>query len=309
MKHGFNKCVLLAAVLFLALGCATMKSHWKDAEWSNTIVAYEEFLRQYPKSDFTDEARRRLEALYFKKAKETNTIEAHEDFLRKYSNHSEAHYLLGVMYERKGYEHLKSFDLSFLHKAINEYERALVLNSNYPDAVKAWQRCKARTHLIQGVEKMVESQPEMAIQEFKMGIEADPNNYSNLLPEMYNNIGNLYNKKGWFGKAVAEFEKAFKIDPNCEALRYNLPYNRGLMYFFEMNDLAKAEESIKSAIKADPNRSKPHNVLGLIYGIKGLRNESISEFRRSIEIDPNDEIANQALTRGVIWRGVRIPPP
>jgi superkiller protein 3 len=253
-----NQLILLAAVLTFVAGCATMQSRWEETRSADTIQAYEEFIRQYP-------------------------------------NHAEAHYLLGVLYERQGFEiidkkkeevEVKTLELSFLQKAQNAYERVLILNSAYMGANKALQRCKAKIHFVQGV-KNIDRQPELAIQEFNMGIGIDPDNYSGLLVEMHNNIGNLYNRKGWYDKAVAEFEKAFEIDPDMEALRYNLPYNRGLMYLVQQNDLNKAEESIQTAIKADPNRSKAQTLLGIIYRRKRLLEASIRELKRAIAIDPN----------------------
>jgi len=65
-----------------------MKSHWRDAVQENTISAYEEFMRQHPKSEYANEASVRLEELYIKKiwreVSSKNTIQAYQSFLNKY---------------------------------------------------------------------------------------------------------------------------------------------------------------------------------------------------------------------------------
>ena len=59
----FNKWLIIVMVFSLNTGCATMQSHWKTAESSNTIAAYEEFLRRYPKGELSDQACSRLKHL------------------------------------------------------------------------------------------------------------------------------------------------------------------------------------------------------------------------------------------------------
>lgn len=76
-------CLVLLVVLSFG-GCATMQSRWKDTEAINTISAYEEFLRRYPQGTLANEARSRIEKLYFDQAQAKNTIAAYDEFLRRY---------------------------------------------------------------------------------------------------------------------------------------------------------------------------------------------------------------------------------
>jgi hypothetical protein len=71
-------------VLIFVASCATMQSRWETARSLDTIQAYENFLKRYPRGAFAGEARSLLEALYFQKAKDTNTITAYEEFLTHY---------------------------------------------------------------------------------------------------------------------------------------------------------------------------------------------------------------------------------
>ena len=78
--------VLLVAVLLV--GCVEVWRHsiWRNVSSKDTIELYEIFLKRYPKGEFSDEARSRLDELYLEKAKITNTIESYEEFLRRDPN-------------------------------------------------------------------------------------------------------------------------------------------------------------------------------------------------------------------------------
>ncbi len=59
-----NKCLLLALAMIalaLVLGCAQMR--FRDATAVDTISAYERFIKDYPRSDLAERARRRMEQL------------------------------------------------------------------------------------------------------------------------------------------------------------------------------------------------------------------------------------------------------
>jgi outer membrane protein assembly factor BamD (BamD/ComL family) len=83
-----NKCALVVIALALTTGCATMQSRWKNAESANTIVAYEEFLKRYPKGELANQARAKLNQLFeqsdWKDATQKNTIQSYENFLKQY---------------------------------------------------------------------------------------------------------------------------------------------------------------------------------------------------------------------------------
>ncbi|MFC1712334.1 hypothetical protein ACFL6S_01630 [Candidatus Poribacteria bacterium] len=289
--------------------------HLQEARDVNTILSYEGFLKQYPVGKLADQARTELETLHLQEAKNKNTIDGYREFLEKYPDHAEGHYLLGVMYERKGYEFDEEeaifgpSDPTFLSKAVKEYEEALALKPDFQDTSKALQGCKARIHHAQGTIYINEDEPDLAIREFRLGIEADPNNYSGLAASIHNAIGSLHNTKTLFNKAVTEFEKALKFDPASEMILYNLYYSRALMWIFDTDDLDNAEKSVRAAIEIAPDESKPRALLGLIYGRRAYRDgtvaeskesvaeleKCIAEFKQVLERDPDDTFANEAL--------------
>ena len=85
----FHRLVVVFLVSFLIAGCAATKKHWQISQLKNTIEAYENFLRQHPESEFSDQAQLRLNHLYaqrdWEKAKGADTISAYESYLDEYS--------------------------------------------------------------------------------------------------------------------------------------------------------------------------------------------------------------------------------
>lgn len=108
---------------FIILSCATSNQSWERAKSENTLLSYQKFLQEYPKSDHAIEAKRhiellkmdkakksddiielelfikmhpgneyiplaraRLEKLYFEKAKSANAVDAYKMFIKEHSN-------------------------------------------------------------------------------------------------------------------------------------------------------------------------------------------------------------------------------
>jgi serine/threonine-protein phosphatase 6 regulatory ankyrin repeat subunit B len=57
---------------------------FKKAQDTNTIMAYEDFLKQHPNSTFANEVALSLEKLYFDKALSENTVTGYKKFIEKY---------------------------------------------------------------------------------------------------------------------------------------------------------------------------------------------------------------------------------
>jgi len=83
ITNGLHLGIFLLCTVLIT-GCASTQGHWQKTQKSDTIWAYEEFLTKHPESEFTDEAKRRIEKLTWERAKNTNTIEAYRKFLMEY---------------------------------------------------------------------------------------------------------------------------------------------------------------------------------------------------------------------------------
>jgi outer membrane protein assembly factor BamD (BamD/ComL family) len=77
-----RKIFVLGMVILLLVCCVTEKSSWEKAKKDNTMAAYENYMKKYPKSSFEREAIRRLA---FLRAAEKNTIKAYDKFLKLHS--------------------------------------------------------------------------------------------------------------------------------------------------------------------------------------------------------------------------------
>jgi len=78
------RCTLFTVMLMLLAGCATVDTRWHQATSSNTLRAYESFLKRHPDSEHAVTAKEKIESLRWQRTKKSNTASAYEAFLRKY---------------------------------------------------------------------------------------------------------------------------------------------------------------------------------------------------------------------------------
>lgn len=71
--------LLVLAVLLLLTGCASQA--YQRAKEADTLEAYQDFLRQYPKDDMAEPAEARIEELEFAQAQKLHTVLAYKRFL------------------------------------------------------------------------------------------------------------------------------------------------------------------------------------------------------------------------------------
>jgi outer membrane protein assembly factor BamD (BamD/ComL family) len=70
--------------VLVVVGCATTKGDWEKAKKFDTILAYKEFLQKCPQSEFTADAKRRIERLKWDNTKRHSSVEGYEEFLKEY---------------------------------------------------------------------------------------------------------------------------------------------------------------------------------------------------------------------------------
>ena len=84
-----RKVVLLAFAFVMVLattGCDSTKSDWRNAQGTNTVDAYQQFLARHPQAAQAAEAKSAIENLEWEVAKRQNSIEAYAGYLDKYSD-------------------------------------------------------------------------------------------------------------------------------------------------------------------------------------------------------------------------------
>jgi cell division septation protein DedD len=80
--------VCLSVVLIGFAGCSRQQSDWQKTRESNSVEAYEQFLKKYPSGEFTAQAQARLKDLEeerdWQKARDADTLDAYQAFLKQY---------------------------------------------------------------------------------------------------------------------------------------------------------------------------------------------------------------------------------
>jgi Flp pilus assembly protein TadD len=84
-------------------------------------------------------------------------------------------------------------------------------------------------------------------------------------------------------EAVASFERALALDPTNGLAKANL----GTVYLLT-RDHSRARQLMEESLRLDPDVSRAHNALGVIAFETGHKDEAISHWKRSIEINPRE---------------------
>src|SRR5580700_5706993 len=79
---------MCCAVVLVMSGCSRQQSDWQKTRETNTVEAYEQFLKKYPSGEFTAQAQARVKEMYeerdWQKARDADTPEAYQAFLKQY---------------------------------------------------------------------------------------------------------------------------------------------------------------------------------------------------------------------------------
>ncbi|MBF0458202.1 MAG: tetratricopeptide repeat protein [Nitrospirae bacterium] len=114
--------------------------------------------------------------------------------------------------------------------------------------------------------------------------------------ESYFSRATKYMEKGAYDKAIVNFTKALKINPNLAEAYYNL----GLIYGKEKHDFDNAIAGFSRAIQINPGYAEAHNNLGQAYLIgKHDYDKAIAEYSEAVKINPN--YAEAYYNRGVAY--------
>ncbi|MEI0566725.1 tetratricopeptide repeat protein [Brachyspira pulli] len=200
-------------------------------------------------------------------------------------------------------------ELGLYEAAIDDYKKALELNSNYKEAKQALKKTENDLDIYNFInsnsliendsgkdsgyyfDKAYKFYDERKYKEsivyYSKTIELDNNNSA-----AYNNRGLAKNNLGQYQEALKDCNKAIELDPN-----YSNAYNgRGNAKY----GLGQYEEAIKDydkAIELDINFSMAYNNRGLAKNNLCQYEEAIKDYDKAIEIDPN--YRNAYNNRGV----------
>lgn len=108
-------------------------------------------------------------------------------------------------------------------------------------------------------------------------------------PENFNFLGVAYYRKGNFVKAMENYKKALELDTNHASVFNNMG-SIYLMVFLKRKDEAAyrmAMENFDRAIRIDPRLFAAYNGRGAALSFKGDVDAAISDWQKTIEINPN----------------------
>jgi tetratricopeptide (TPR) repeat protein len=113
-----------------------------------------------------------------------------------------------------------------------------------------------------------------------------------LIASIYNNLGNMYQRKGDYAQSISLLTKAAELNPKCPQ-----PYYIRGVVFSKLNQESKAVEDYTKAIEIDPEYVNPYLNRGKTYCKLNQYEKARSDFTKAIELNPTfaDAFFNRAI--------------
>jgi tetratricopeptide (TPR) repeat protein len=103
-------------------------------------------------------------------------------------------------------------------------------------------------------------------------------------PEIYDSIGVLLGRGGFYSEALEPLERAVKLAPDS----YESNYDLGVT-LFRLGRAHEAEEQLKKALALEPNSPQVNSLLGLLDVNQNRNAEAIKRLRAASQAAPGDE--------------------
>lgn len=125
---------------------------------------------------------------------------------------------------------------------------------------------------------------EMAIAQFERAIKLDGS-----YPNTYTNRGCLHHVQGQYEEALADYQQAIRLGRS--AINSRVFNNRGLVHL-AFGRLGKAEKDIERAIGLDEEYANAYVNLGIVRIAQERYDEALAAFERGLEVNPKHVIAH-----------------
>jgi tetratricopeptide (TPR) repeat protein len=129
---------------------------------------------------------------------------------------------------------------------------------------------------------------ELAVDLYRRSIEASPT------AEAHTFLGWAYSFLGRYGEAIAECEKAIRLDPE-----FGNPYNDIGAYLIELGRHDEAIGWLERATRASryEPRHYPHYNLARVHGARGEYDKALKELEKALALEPGYALARRELGR------------
>lgn len=195
-------------------------------------------------------------------------------------------------------------------ESLNELNEVLRINKHHPKAYymkgMVYKEGKDTALAISSFLTTTEQDPEYALAYEQLGLiyaaRRDPRaldfyrnalriNPKNTLVQY--NIGLFYQENGEPDKAIELYKELLVTDPSYAYAHYNIGY-----IFYELKKKpAEALPHFEQALNAKPDYAEARYMTGLCKEDLGKRNEAIADYRASLQLNPELELARHALAR------------
>lgn len=174
-------------------------------------------------------------------------------------------------YNNRGVQRQKGRDFK---AAIQDYERAISLNSTYAEA---------HYNLADTYEEIPNY--EKALEEYQRAIDADPAFYP-----AYNNLSRLYIlRRKDYGAALLLLDRALSLEPREPSVQYSLHKNYGWANF-ELHNLGQAEQNLRMAVGLSNDRGAAHCLLAEVLEAQGKASLALGEWEACVAYSVSPEV-------------------
>ncbi len=286
--------ILFFIFSYSSLACAetNLKSFYGRAQEAFSQGQYNKAIKEYDKIlSFGEADQSLLYQIYIYRGSSYlaigQRIPAIDDFtkaarINDSSNPSYVYFLLGNAYkEQKNYT-----------EAINQYGKIIKLKQ---DSDSLYQAYISRGTAYQAMGKM-----DKALEDFTRASEIndrpDPV-YIHLV------LGNFYNVRKEYGKAIEQYNKVISLKPNSNTL-YQAYISRGTAYQ-TMGKMDKALEDFTRALEINdrPDPAYAYFLVSNIYNVRKEYGKAIEQYNKVISLKPNSNTLYQAyISRGTAYQ-------
>jgi len=151
----------------------------------------------------------------------------------------------------------------------------------------------SRSHIMQGEVYFSRGDPpEKGIAEYEKALNLVPGNIQlqKFLAKVFYNVGRAYLEQGDSEKVIVAYGRFVELEPDNIDVRRDL----GILYG-QRGLLDKAEQEFRQILLRDEDNYLAHANLASVYMLRGMNEEAIFEYQRSLEINPDQNDVRSAL--------------